>query len=105
MSIELPEHVRTNCNGINEFNITLWNMSGELFISECHGYRYTRGFHMGFAAGTGTGTRLLTQQKPVPVPVPVMVIQKLPYCVVTKYRLRAAQQSLLPHCHHHHKSM
>jgi len=34
-------------------------------ISECHGYGYTHGFHMGLAMGTGM--RLLTRQKPVPI--------------------------------------
>ena len=48
--------------------------------SECHRYRYTRGFHVGLAVGTGTGTRLLTRQKPVPVPIMVMS-----HCDATKY--------------------
>jgi hypothetical protein len=47
------------------------NRQGHM-CSECHGYGYTRGFHMGLAMGTGTGTRLPTCQKPVPIPVMVM---------------------------------
>jgi hypothetical protein len=40
--------------------------------SECHGYRYTHGFHAVLAVGTSMGTKLLTPQKPIPVPIIVM---------------------------------
>ena len=63
--------------------------------SECHGYGYTCGFHMGLAVGTGTGTRLLTRQKPVPIPIPVIVMS---HRDTTEYgwHARTSFASLLP---------